>query len=184
MSTMVHSAGAKQRSATTKKQRTLNAILRAGAEVFADKGYPSATVRDVVDVPELSEATFFNHFKYKRSLAHLMIERLLDNDSDSLQVVTNRLVLSNFLYPQILHSLMESRLQGESYSDAIPLTHATMVGLVTVGQQNKEYSNQFSPQEYSDFILDSISTVSGETPDVIRNRSALALGTLATHFNS
>ena len=44
------------------------AILRAGAEVFAELGYGAASVRDVVRRTDLATGTFYNYFPDKESV--------------------------------------------------------------------------------------------------------------------
>ena len=59
-------APAGKREATKLANRA--AILRAGAEVFAEVGYGAASVRDIVRRTELATGTFYNYFPDKESV--------------------------------------------------------------------------------------------------------------------
>lgn len=48
------------------------AILEAGRQVFAELGYESTTVRDIIRRTELASGTFYNYFKSKEDVFHAL----------------------------------------------------------------------------------------------------------------
>ncbi|QJY45323.1 TetR/AcrR family transcriptional regulator [Pseudonocardia broussonetiae] len=56
---------------------TRERLLRAGAEVFDRKGYPAATVDDIVGAAGASRATFYLHFRTKSDVVAELGDRLL-----------------------------------------------------------------------------------------------------------
>ncbi len=63
---------------TGKRERTKAAnraaILRAGAEVFAEMGYGAASVRDIVRRTDLATGTFYNYFPDKESVLREILD--------------------------------------------------------------------------------------------------------------
>lgn len=51
------------------KARNRDAILSAAKQVFAEKGYEAATVRDIIRCTDLASGTFYNYFKSKEEIA-------------------------------------------------------------------------------------------------------------------
>ena len=65
-----------------KQQERREAILEAATMVFAQKGFPGATVKDVAKAASVSEALLYKHFPSKESLhASIGIQRLEDSAS-------------------------------------------------------------------------------------------------------
>lgn len=52
-----------------KKQQTRDALVRAALELFEAKGYEHTAVREITDVVDVSERTFFRYFASKEDLA-------------------------------------------------------------------------------------------------------------------
>jgi AcrR family transcriptional regulator len=65
-------SGPGRRAATKLANRA--AIVAAARRVFAEMGYGSATVRDVVRRTELASGTFYNYFPDKESLFRAVVE--------------------------------------------------------------------------------------------------------------
>ena len=51
-----------------KKQRTRDALIDTGMELFAAKGYERTTVREITEAVDVSERTFFRYFASKEDL--------------------------------------------------------------------------------------------------------------------
>ena len=58
-----------------KSDDTRERILKAAAEVFAEKGYTGATTRAIAEAAEVNEVTLFRHFGSKRNLFTEMIHK-------------------------------------------------------------------------------------------------------------
>jgi AcrR family transcriptional regulator len=54
------------------------AILRAGAQVFAELGYGAASVRDIVRRTDLATGTFYNYFPDKESVLRAILEQIAE----------------------------------------------------------------------------------------------------------
>jgi AcrR family transcriptional regulator len=62
---------------TAAGQRTLEALMEAGREVFLRKGYHRARVDDIVEVAGVSHGAFYRYFKNKDELAHAVAFRAM-----------------------------------------------------------------------------------------------------------
>jgi AcrR family transcriptional regulator len=51
-----------------KKQRTRDALIRAGMELFEAKGYLETPIHEITDAADVSERTFFRYFTSKEDL--------------------------------------------------------------------------------------------------------------------
>jgi AcrR family transcriptional regulator len=69
---MTDIAAAGRREAT--KQANRAAILDAAREVFAELGYGTATVRDIVRRTDLATGTFYNYFPDKEAIFRALVE--------------------------------------------------------------------------------------------------------------
>lgn len=61
-------APARRAAASAKSEQRIRDILRAGREVFAEKGYERATTTEIAQRLGISEATVFTYFRGKREL--------------------------------------------------------------------------------------------------------------------
>src|SRR5215510_10697166 len=66
-------ADAPRAPAGRKSQQRVQDILRAGREVFAEKGYEHATAAEIAQRVGVSEATVFSYFRGKRELCARVI---------------------------------------------------------------------------------------------------------------
>lgn len=57
------------------KERNREAILAAGLEVFAERGYGEATIRDLIRASGLSTGTFYNYFPDKEAVLRALVDR-------------------------------------------------------------------------------------------------------------
>jgi AcrR family transcriptional regulator len=62
-----------RRAAT--KERNREAILAAGVEVFSERGFGEATIRDLIRASGLSTGTFYNYFPDKESVLRALVDR-------------------------------------------------------------------------------------------------------------
>jgi AcrR family transcriptional regulator len=56
------------------RQRTRNAILVAGQQLFASRAMESVTIDEIVDAAEVAKGSFYNHFDDKEGLAKAVYE--------------------------------------------------------------------------------------------------------------
>ena len=61
-----------------KKEETRRRILEAARNLFAKKGFASATTRDVADAAGIAAGTVFNYFPTKEALAMTIVAEALD----------------------------------------------------------------------------------------------------------
>lgn len=66
-------SGARRQPAGRKSQQRVKDILRAGREVFSEKGYERATTAEIAQRLGVSEATVFSYFRGKRELCARVI---------------------------------------------------------------------------------------------------------------
>jgi AcrR family transcriptional regulator len=73
--------------AERKRHERRDAILRAAEKVFSTRGYPDASIADVIDAAQISRGTFYLYFDSKDALFLELIERFTDLVTQALQVV-------------------------------------------------------------------------------------------------
>jgi len=73
--------------AEQKRHERRDAILRAAEHVFSARGYPDASIADVIDAAQISRGTFYLYFDSKEALYLELIERFTDLVTEALQVV-------------------------------------------------------------------------------------------------
>jgi AcrR family transcriptional regulator len=60
-------------------------LLDAALEVFAEKGYPNATVEDIVERVQVARGTFYLYFEDKRSVFQALLDEFLERISGAIQ---------------------------------------------------------------------------------------------------
>ena len=73
--------------AEQKRHERRDAILRAAERVFCARGYPDASIADVIDAAQISRGTFYLYFDSKDALYMELIERFTGLVTEALQVV-------------------------------------------------------------------------------------------------
>jgi AcrR family transcriptional regulator len=117
---------------TPRYDAQLEQILNIGAEIFSERGYHDASIRDIAERAQLSLAGLYYYFRSKEELLFLIQDHafgsILANLNESLQGVTDpqeklrRIVLNHFRY--FLHHMAYQKvcafeqeiLQGEYYA--------------------------------------------------------------------
>ena len=88
MSIAAESNSGGRRAATKAANRA--AILAAARSVFAELGYGSATVRDVIRRTDLASGTFYNYFPDKQSLFRAVLEESAEKVRARVQAARRR----------------------------------------------------------------------------------------------
>ena len=73
--------------AERKRNERRDAILRAAECVFSARGYPDASISDVIDAAQISRGTFYLYFDSKDALYLELIERFTLLITDAVRVV-------------------------------------------------------------------------------------------------
>ena len=73
--------------AERKRNERRDAILRAAERVFCSRGYPDASISDVIDAAGISRGTFYLYFDSKDALYLELIERFTGLVTEALEVV-------------------------------------------------------------------------------------------------
>ena len=121
---MVATADRRTLRAEQKRNERRDAILRAAETVFCARGYPDASIADVIDAAQISRGTFYLYFDSKDALYLDLIERFTGLMTEALQVVNpddpdpalrilenvQRVVDVAFTYPELTQLVLrESR---------------------------------------------------------------------------
>ena len=61
--------------ASTKGTNTANRILDAAETIFAQRGYASASLRDIAKAAKVTQPALYNHFESKEALYRAVLER-------------------------------------------------------------------------------------------------------------
>ena len=65
------------RSARTREGRpTKERILEAAAELFARRGFPGVSIRDITRTVGIKESSLYNHFRHKEALLEAVLDRM------------------------------------------------------------------------------------------------------------
>jgi AcrR family transcriptional regulator len=95
---MTDQDGYRQRAARTRERRSHEALLKAGASMFAERGWKRTKLEDVAEAAGVGRATVFKHFGSKGLLAaHIYAPLLATLDSNvrvALEREASRRVLS------------------------------------------------------------------------------------------
>ena len=59
-------------------EQTVEKILDAAAALFAEKGYQSTTLQDIIDATGLSKGAVYHHFRSKEEIARELGDRVGD----------------------------------------------------------------------------------------------------------
>ena len=78
-------------------EQTVEKILDAAAALFAEKGYQSTTLQDIIDATGLSKGAVYHHFRSKEEIARKVGDRMGDEMweplrriRDAIPMVTDR----------------------------------------------------------------------------------------------
>ncbi len=67
-----------------KKREVRRRILRAAAQLFADKGYEGATIDEITRIADIAKGTFFNYYPRKDALLPELALELLEDLEDEI----------------------------------------------------------------------------------------------------
>jgi AcrR family transcriptional regulator len=92
---------------------TRRRLLHAATEVFAARGYESATVREITDRAHANQAAINYHFGNKAALYAATIDAALEESLLPLDAVPPRRTTRDALLHALVHSLVAGALRGE-----------------------------------------------------------------------
>jgi AcrR family transcriptional regulator len=72
-----------------RRQRNLQALIRAGQEVMGEKGIDAATMLEIADRADIGAGTVYSYFKSKDELAIAVLERLMYDLALRIETVTD-----------------------------------------------------------------------------------------------
>lgn len=119
-----------------KKSRTYAALMQAGAELFASRGFDETTTNDIAEAADVSQRTLFRHFSSKEAVLYGdMDEAILElrdalearpADEPVLSVVHNAVVSLSGNFEENRHRrLLQARLAA-SYPSVSAYSRATV----------------------------------------------------------
>lgn len=98
-----------------KKDAKRTAMMQAAVQTFAEKGYQSATVRDIVDEAAVSVGTFYFYFPDKETLFIHLYEETAEFLLQTLQQAIN----SRVSFPQQVKAALQSYVSIAIYEPAV-----------------------------------------------------------------
>jgi AcrR family transcriptional regulator len=98
-----------------KKDAKRTAMMQAAVQTFAEKGYQSATVRDIVDEAGVSVGTFYFYFPDKETLFMHLYEETADFLLQTLQQAIN----SRVSFPQQVKAVLQSYVSIAIFEPAV-----------------------------------------------------------------
>jgi len=98
-----------------KKDAKRTAMMQAAVQTFAEKGYQSATVRDIVDEAGVSVGTFYFYFPDKETL----FVRLYEETADFLLQTLQQAINSRVSFPQQVKAALQSYVSIAIYEPAV-----------------------------------------------------------------
>lgn len=72
-----------------RRQKNLEALIRAGQEVMGEKGIDAATMLEIAERADIGAGTVYSFFKSKDDLALAVLERLMHDLGNRIEQVTN-----------------------------------------------------------------------------------------------
>lgn len=72
-----------------RRQKNLEALIRAGQEVMGEKGIDAATMLEIAERADIGAGTVYSFFKSKDDLALAVLERLMHDLGNRIEKVTN-----------------------------------------------------------------------------------------------
>jgi AcrR family transcriptional regulator len=98
-----------------KKDAKRTAMMQAAVQIFAEKGYQAATVRDIVEEADVSVGTFYFYFPDKETLFIHLYEETAEFLLQTLQQAIN----SRVSFPQQVKALLQSYVSIAIYEPAV-----------------------------------------------------------------
>ncbi|MEC5406505.1 TetR family transcriptional regulator C-terminal domain-containing protein [Paraburkholderia sp. MPAMCS5] len=91
------------------KANTRDALLRAGVQMFHERGYTATGVKDIVEAAEVPKGSFYTHFDSKESFGRDVVDSYFDSGLEDLHAL-----LTNERVPPIerLRAYFEDRIRG------------------------------------------------------------------------
>ncbi|OED37157.1 TetR family transcriptional regulator [Chromatiales bacterium (ex Bugula neritina AB1)] len=111
------------------KEKTRIRLLEAAVDVITEKGFKSASMREIARRAEVGDATIYNYFPTKEKLLYGYCEHVQDLVKDELTSIEN---FHEYTLQEQLHQLVESELNAwlparEFLQQVFELTYATPV---------------------------------------------------------
>lgn len=98
-----------------KKDAKRTSMMQAAVQVFAEKGYHAATVRDIVAIADVAVGTFYFYFPDKETL----FTHLYEETADFLVQTLQQASLSRNQWPQQVQALVQAYINLAIYEPAI-----------------------------------------------------------------
>jgi AcrR family transcriptional regulator len=98
-----------------KKDAKRTAMMQAAVQIFAEKGYQAATVRDIVDEANVSVGTFYFYFPDKETLFIHLYEETAEFLLQTLQQAIN----SRVSFPQQVKAVLQAYVSIAIYEPAV-----------------------------------------------------------------
>ena len=91
------------------KVHTRGDLLRAGTEMFHERGYTATGVKDIVDAADVPKGSFYSHFASKEAFGKEVVDSYFDSGLEDLHAL-----LANDLAPPLerLRTYFEERILG------------------------------------------------------------------------
>lgn len=159
-------------------QRRKLEILRAGKELFADKGYQATTVEEIAERAEVALATVYSHYKSKADILLSILQQnmkeilqkgeefLNDPPSDFVEAASGLLniyfeeLVYRYNYKTLLKEIMVMVAEQPIYTgETIKLDLsivAQLAALVDQFQRRKLITSEVKPEEVANLIYPSV----------------------------
>ncbi|QND44512.1 TetR/AcrR family transcriptional regulator (plasmid) [Rhizobium lusitanum] len=165
-------------------------------EVFWQKGYAGTTPQDLLDAAGIGKGSFYNHFKSKRNMFELCLQRYRNSQSDALVEFLKQPVSARLRLKGALEQLIRFDLEGPirkgcmavntaaelAASDEIALgivqgmfnrTEAAFVQLIEEGQSSGEFRVDIDAASLASLLFTTvlglrIAGLVADTPDRLR----------------
>ncbi len=98
-----------------KKDSKRTSMMQAAVQVFAEKGYHAATVRDIVEIADVAVGTFYFYFPDKETL----FTHLYDETADFLVQTLQQASVSRSLWPQQVQAIIQAYVNLAIFEPAI-----------------------------------------------------------------
>jgi AcrR family transcriptional regulator len=100
-----------------RKQQTVEAILAASRQLFAEQGYESTTIDRICEQAQISRMTFYKHFPSKLSLLDALCDVIFFQELDRLLASARAQSENTITQMRLFLEGMAARLQGFSSAE-------------------------------------------------------------------
>ena len=105
---------------------TRDEILLAAAQIFQEKGYHAASMKDIAEAVELQKGSLYHHVESKQEILLALLDEALERIVDILQDIKNQDLTPDQKLRQAMRSYLSFMAENRSISSVLVLEHRSL----------------------------------------------------------